>query len=72
MARVLTDVDVDEIEIGSEQLGVITWRESWYRAAGYDPGNATKLAYRNDIDYRFACKLLIQCKDQELAMSILL
>jgi hypothetical protein len=76
MARVLTDRDTgdetEEIEFGEEHLRVVTWRQKWLKEAGYSNKNSGTLAYRTDINYKDACDLLLKCKDQEQAMSILL
>jgi hypothetical protein len=71
MTNVLTDTDLDEIELSSEAVKVIAWRLKWLRAAGYSKRNAQTIAEVPTIDWRFACNLLKNTNDQELAMKIL-
>jgi len=70
MPRVLTDIDLDEVEIGLEDQRVIEWHLQWLRHGGYSKKNA-KLIASSKIDWRFANQLLKRCSDEKLAMRIL-
>jgi len=71
MTRVLTDVDLDEIELSPEATKVIDWKIEWLRVAGYTKRNSSLIASSPEIDYHIACDMLKQSKDEELCMRIL-
>jgi hypothetical protein len=71
MTRVLTDIDLDEIELSPEATKVIEWRKEWLRAAGYTKRNSSLIASSSTIDYRYACDMLKHSRDEELCMRIL-
>jgi len=62
---------MEVIELSEEAEKVIDWKKEWLRAAGYTKRNASLIASSSEIDYRLACDMLRQSKDQELCMRIL-
>lgn len=66
----MTSIVDKEVQISLESEKVIKWRMQWLNAAGYNKRNARLIATAA-IDWRFACNLLKNCKDEDLAMRIL-
>ena len=67
----MTTADLHVVE-ETEQDRVEHWRAQELVRAGYDPGDATALAARHDIDLHFAVQLLEQGCPLETALDILI
>ena len=61
-----------ELVIETEQERVERWRTEEFLRAGFDPGAASELAARFDIDLHAAVELLDRGCAPELALRILL
>lgn len=69
--KVLTDIDLDEMEIKDEPTRVFHWRYDWLKSAKYSKPNAIKIAKDTSMDLHFAVELRERCTDEELCMRIL-
>jgi hypothetical protein len=58
--------------VETELERVERWRSEELIRAGYDPGSATQLAARHDVDIRQAAAMLAQGCPPDLALQILL
>ena len=71
MAKVLTDSDIEVVELSREAKKVIQWRYDWLRSVEYSLEDAGMIAENTAIDLHFAVELAKRCKDADVRMRIL-
>jgi len=76
MAKTKEKEEEEFVQLSPESARVINWRQDWLRSGGFSRRNAELLATTTEIDYRYANRVLADCKrqgyDEDFAMKLIL